>query len=98
MAELASKEIQNQWKANILEQRSSGLSMAAWCRQNGHAVHSFYYWQDKLFPKDPINRSSFSEIASQGSATGLILKYQEFNIQLGRDFDSATLRTCSKSL
>ncbi len=42
MAKPISKEFKQQWKDKIYGQRSSNLSIAAWCRQNGVAVHVFY--------------------------------------------------------
>ena len=56
MAQPFSEELKQQWKENILKQRQSGLSIAAWCRQNGIVVHNFYYWQSKLLPKPLISR------------------------------------------
>jgi hypothetical protein len=101
MAQPISEQIKHQWKENILKHSTSGLSIAAWCRQNALAVHAFYYWKDKLFPKGPTDRSSFSEITSHEidmSNAGVILKYQGFNIQLSRDFDSPTLKRCLEIL
>ena len=43
MAEPLSEELKQRWKENILKQRQSKLSIAAWCRQNGITVHTFYY-------------------------------------------------------
>ncbi|MFI5343303.1 MAG: IS66 family insertion sequence element accessory protein TnpA, partial [Chlamydiales bacterium] len=51
-----------QWKENILKQRQSGLSIASWCRRNDIKDHVFYYWQNKLFPKETLEGSSFTEI------------------------------------
>ena len=61
MGQPLSEENKQQWKENILTQRQSKLSIASWCRQSGIAVHIFYYWQSKLFPKPTINRSAFMQ-------------------------------------
>lgn len=36
------------WKERIQEQASSGISMAAWCRQNHIKKSTFYYWKKQL--------------------------------------------------
>lgn len=36
------------WMARIMECRKSGLSDSGWCRQNGIAPSSLYYWIKKL--------------------------------------------------
>ncbi|WP_333791866.1 IS66 family insertion sequence element accessory protein TnpB [Muricomes intestini] len=36
------------WKERIQEQASSGISMAAWCRQNHIKKSTFYYWKKRL--------------------------------------------------
>ena len=32
------------WQQHIQDQRSSGLTMRAWCAQNGCSEKSYYYW------------------------------------------------------
>lgn len=56
MAKPLSEELKQQWKDRINEQRSSGLSVPLWCRQNEIAVYNFRYWQNKLFAKPLIDR------------------------------------------
>ena len=36
------------WRERIVEQRSSGLGIRAWCRENGCHEHSFYWWRVRL--------------------------------------------------
>jgi hypothetical protein len=93
-------EIKQHWKENILKQRVSGLSIAAWCRQNEVRTHIFYYWRNKLFPKTPLSRSEFTEIKHGNDLTGLgiILEYQGFSIRLDQHFDSSVLRKCLEVL
>jgi hypothetical protein len=100
MTRSVSKESNQLWKENILKQRDSGLSIASWCRQNGVVVHVFYYWQNKLFPKAPFNRSAFSEISQGKEAlkTGVVVEYEGFNIHLSQYFDPSVLRRCLEVL
>jgi hypothetical protein len=36
------------WRERIAAQRDSGLSIRAWCRDNGYGEHLFYSWRAKL--------------------------------------------------
>jgi hypothetical protein len=95
-----SEEIKQQWKENILKQRESKLSIASWCRKNEITVHTFYYWQGKLFPKTNLGRSAFTEVVEEKnkSATGIVLEYQGFNIHLDDHFNSSILKRCLEVL
>lgn len=100
MAQPTSEKTKQAWKENILNQRNSNLSIVSWCSQSGIAVHIFYYWQKKLFPKAPLNRAAFAEIAQGKEAmkTGVVLEYQGFNIHLSQEFDSSVLKRCLEVL
>jgi hypothetical protein len=100
MAAPFSEEIKQQWKEIISKQRQSKLSIATWCRQNGTAVHTFYYWQSRLFPKLSLSRSIFTEAVNEISkpSTEIILKYQEFNIHLNEHFNPVALKKCLEVL
>lgn len=34
----------NEWRQLIHERQQSGLSVRAWCQQNGIRENSYYYW------------------------------------------------------
>lgn len=36
------------WRDRIAVQQSSGQSIRAWCRQNNHHEHAFYWWRSRL--------------------------------------------------
>jgi diketogulonate reductase-like aldo/keto reductase len=95
-----SEEIRQQWKDNILKQRQSKLTIASWCRQKEIAVHAFYYWEKKLFPKSALDRSAFTEAIEEKhkSSTGIVLEYQGFNIHLNDQFNSSVLKRCLEVL
>ena len=40
--------VQQQWRERVRGQRASGLTVAAYCRQNRLAVSSFFAWKRKL--------------------------------------------------
>ena len=37
-----------QWAGLIKEQKQSGLTVKAWCNQNGITKDAYYYWQHKV--------------------------------------------------
>lgn len=54
-------ELRKSWRARISEQAASGLSVAAFCRQQGIAENGFYAWrrrlQDELLQRpEPSNK------------------------------------------
>ena len=83
-----SAELKKQWKDNILNQRESGLSVAAWCRKKSINSHTFRYWENKLLPKNPLDRSSFTELpqdqinSSQSDESTIQIDIQRIRIHL----------------
>jgi hypothetical protein len=104
MPQQTSKEIQQQWKDNILKQRASGLSIASWCRQNNIIVSAFYYWRDKFFPQAILDHSDFTEIpnakktAISDKKPGISIEYQGIRILLDQQFDPSALKQCLEIL
>lgn len=93
MAKPLSEELKQQWRDRILEQRSSGLSIPKWCRQNDVPLYNFRYWQDKLLPRF-FERSTFTEVVSKKDNPGIFLEYQGVKIHLSPGFDPQVLREC----
>lgn len=93
-----------QWKERVSNQRDSGLSIAAWCRQNNIATQTFYYWRDKFYPKPSLKRADFKEALSQQNIdtqtrkSGVSLQYLGFCINLEQNFDKAVLKGCLELL
>ena len=96
MAYPISEEAKQNWKENILQQRSSKLSIAAWCRSKGLAIHAFYYWQKKLFPKACLNQPTFTEVTESKNSfnTGILLECCGVNIYLSNNFEPSVLKDC----
>ena len=38
----------NEWASRIKEQKSSGLSVSEWCRQNNLSKNMYFYWKRQL--------------------------------------------------
>jgi hypothetical protein len=86
-----------EWEEKVRQQLESGLSIAKWCSQNQIVVHTFYYWKERLFPKNQLTRSCFTELpVSQG--TGISIEYRGVRILIDKYFDPATLKSCLSAL
>jgi hypothetical protein len=60
------------WRERIAGQRASGQSIRAWCRENNHHEHAFYWWRARLGmsprsalkcqPRRPAKPIKFAEV------------------------------------
>lgn len=99
MSRSITEETKQEWKDKISSQRESGLSIVSWCKKTNTPIHTFYYWKTKLFPKPPLNRSSFSEIKQQNPKKTLAtIKYHGFEVSFDSDIDPVCLKECLKIL
>lgn len=76
---------QLEWKSFIEQQRQSGLPIERWCLQHQIKPHTFYYWRDKLFPKQ-LQKSSFAELNIK-RPDAISLQARGVYIRLGSDCD-----------
>jgi len=52
-------DLSHEWKEKLANWSSSGLSIAAWCRQNGAGYHQFLYWRKRLEPRQSEGAGRF---------------------------------------
>ena len=50
------------WNERIAACRSSGISVRAWCEENGISTVSYYKWQKKLFYLAAQSSPQFAEV------------------------------------
>ena len=54
------------WTARIMACRSSGMTVRAWCRENGLSEKTYYYWQRRLFQtlseQQAAHETAFAEV------------------------------------
>jgi hypothetical protein len=73
------------WRERIALQQASGQSIRAWCRQNNHHEHAYYWWRSRLGlsprsaskrpQRGPIKRLKFAEVVvDRASAEPLCLR------------------------
>ena len=46
---MSKQERLENWTARIMACRSSGMTVRAWCQENGLSEKTYYYWQRRLF-------------------------------------------------
>ena len=81
--------LKQQWAEKITAWRESGLSIAAWCRQNNEGYHRFLYWRKSLQQNtQPSGR--FVELAVEPSS--LAVECNGVTLHIERGFDRELLR------
>lgn len=68
--------LEQSWATHIRHRDKSGLSKAAYCKQNNLAYHKYLYWEQKLLKPDVASELIPVEI-EQSSATQLMQSVAE---------------------
>lgn len=91
------------WAERVSACRNSGLSVKAWCRENGVNEQTYYKWQKKLFTMAQAQQESrFAEVTpvqsvrSGGVAVTVRIAGAEADIHAGAD--AATAETVLRIL
>ena len=51
------------WAERVSECRNSGLSVLAWCKENGVCTQTYYKWQKRLFAMAKVQQETqFAEV------------------------------------
>ena len=63
---MSSQERLENWTTRIMACRSSGMTVRAWCRENGLSEKTYYYWQRRLFQtlseQQKVHETAFAEV------------------------------------
>ena len=81
--------LKRQWAEKIAVWQNSGLSIAAWCRQNDENYHRFLYWRKRL-QQGAKPCGHFVELTLESPA--LALACNGVTLQIERGFDRDLLR------
>ena len=84
------------WEVCISTWKASGKSVRQWCKEHSISPNTFKYWKDKLYP-EKLDPTAFTEIPSEQS-TGIEIRFQGFEIHVGKEFDQTTLSRCLKAI
>lgn len=75
------------WEAAIRLWNESGLSVREFCRREGLAEHSFYFWRRELLPENPSSGVNRQPLATDG---GEVIADQRRTRKRGRMTDTAS--------
>jgi transposase-like protein len=83
------------WSELIRQQRQSGLSVTAFCRQHGFSDQTFYNWRKRLAGSEPVR---FALVAADATAAAEQLPIEVLlvsgdRLRIAPGTDTATLRT-----
>ena len=63
---MSKQERLENWTARIMACRGSGMTVRAWCRENGLSEKTYYYWQRRLFQalleQQKVHETAFAEV------------------------------------
>ena len=84
------------WREIVERQQSSGLTVAAFCRDNRVATSSFFAWKRKLFGGDNVRPAAFAEAAVVGTPAAPRASIEVrlrggLRVRVGRGFDRELL-------
>ena len=91
-----------EWSRQVEECRGSGLSVRAWCEQNGIAVSSFHYRQQKVW-NALQQRNQFVEVPLQvdeyrSESIAATVHIGEVRADIHNGVDEATLAALIRAL
>lgn len=102
-----------EWADIILEQKASGLSARAWCKENGIGQGKFYYWLNKLrksaieqLPEE-LNKTSFVPIKAPSlvsnttnsiASSPITIRKGDIQVEFSNDTPLATINCILEAL
>ena|ERR1035441_1693070 len=83
------------WRGLVLRQKKSGLTLQAFCQQQGVSGWSFYQWRKRLAMNPPVRFALVEtrEASQQGTAVVELWLEGGDRLQIAPGVDAATLRT-----
>ncbi len=86
---MSSVVLQDEWSGKISAWRESGLSIAAWCRDNAEEYHRFIYWRKRLGMPERQQLGMFVEL--ELAAPPLALECNGVYVHVSAGFDAGLL-------
>ena len=86
------------WRGLISEQRASGQSAAAFCRERGLCASQFYYWKKRLSQTAETNFVEALVVEQQPAAAGIacagieLRLYEGYSLLVPPGFEAGHLR------
>jgi hypothetical protein len=79
------------WPAKLADWRRSGLSIAAWCRNNAVSYHTFLYWRKRLDDRRP-DTGTFLQLCPPADPEPIALECNGVFVHVPVGFDPRLLR------
>ena len=86
---MSSVALHEEWSGKISAWRESGLSVAAWCRDNAEGYHRFLYWRKRLEGSELQQLGRFVEL--ELAAPPLALECNGIYVHVPSGFDADLL-------
>jgi len=81
---------ESEWATKITAWRNSGLSIAAWCRENAEGYHRFLYWRQRLQKSECRESGSF--VPLRFATTPILLECGGIHVHVAPGFDAGLLK------
>ncbi|MFA4837633.1 MAG: hypothetical protein WC749_16405 [Dehalococcoidia bacterium] len=81
---------ESEWATKITAWRNSGLSIAAWCRENVEGYHRFLYWRQRLQELEHGKSGSF--VPLHVATTPILLECNGIYVHISPGFDAGLLK------
>ena len=81
------------WQAKITAQKSSGLTIAAWCAAHCISPHTFSYWRGK-FSESDFGTTEWASIAAEpavAASASLCVRVGAATVEVSAGFDARLL-------
>lgn len=95
---LSFEERAAEWRRRLDDQRSSGLSVVAWCREHGIEKNTFYGWRKRLWESPAASAPQFIAVAIDRlveapapAPSSLTLHIGRVAVEVASGFDPALL-------
>lgn len=104
-------DLEQCWRDRIEECRQSGLSIQAWCTQNGLKNNTYHYWAKKftVLDQSDVGNKTFAEVVlppknkirkdeTMPTKAEIFLSFRDYSIGILDGFNPATLAELVKVL
>ena len=80
------------WTDRITAWQQSGLTVAAWCRNNCVSYHSFLYWRKRLQGEKVREGGNFIKLSVAATRSPISLECNGITVHVSAGFDPTLLR------
>lgn len=101
---ISQQERMEVWTGRIMACRSSGMSVRAWCLDNGVNEKTYFYWQRKLFhalSEQQVQSTTFAEVTPKvvsGGSVAVSLQINDIGVAVHNGADSVTVEAVLRIL